>query len=71
MEKLQKTINTEITDLASYIGNDVQILKDAVDESSISINSLKEELYNNKNGIIELKESAERELNNLNERIHL
>jgi len=70
MEKLQRTINSEVSDLASYIGNDVQILKDAVDESNISINSIKEELYNNKNGIIELKESAEKELNNLNERIY-
>lgn len=70
MEKLQKTINTEFRDLASYIGNDVQIIKNAVDESNISINSLKEELYNNKNGIIELKESAEKELNILNERIY-
>lgn len=70
MEKLQRTINTEFSDLASYIGNDVQIIKNAVDESKISISSLKEAVYNNKNSIIELKESAERELNILDEKIH-
>lgn len=70
MEKLQKTINTELKDLTSSIGNDIRSLKSTVDESNISIGSLKEAVYNNKNGIIELKESAERELNNLNEKIH-
>lgn len=70
MEKIQRTINTEFRDLASYIGNDVQIIKNAVDESKISISSLKEAVYNNKNSIIELKESAEKELNILDEKIH-
>ena len=70
MEKLQRTISTEFSDLASYIGNDVQIIKNAVDESKISISSLKEAVYNNKNSIIELKESAEKELNILDEKIH-
>lgn len=70
MEKLQKTINTELKDLTSSIGSDIRSLKSAVDESNVSISSLKEAVYNNKNGIIELKESAERELNNLNERIY-
>lgn len=70
MEKLQKTINTELKDLTSSIGNDIRSLKSAVDESNVSISSLKEAVYNNKNGIIELKESAEKELNTLNEKIH-
>lgn len=70
MEKLQRTINTEFRDLASYIGNDVQIIKNAVDESKISISSLKEAMYNHESNIKALKESAERELNILDEKIH-
>lgn len=70
MEKLQRTINTEFSDLASYIGNDVQIIKNAVDESKISISSLKEAMYNHESNIKALKESTERELNILDEKIH-
>lgn len=70
MEKLQRTINTEFSDLATSIGSDIRLLKDSLDKSNVSIGSLKEAVYNNKNSIIELKESAERELNNLNEKIY-
>lgn len=70
MEKLQKTINTEFSDLTTSIGSDIRLLKDSLDKSNVSIGSLKEAVYNNKNNIIELKESAERELNNLNEKIY-
>ena len=70
MEKLQRTINTDFSDLASYIGNDVKLLKNAVDESKISISSLKEAVYNHESNIRALKESAERELNILDEKIH-
>ena len=70
MEKLQRTINTEFSDLTTSIGSDIRLLKDSLDKSNVSIGSLKEAVYNNKNSIIELKESAERELNNLNEKIY-
>lgn len=70
MEKLQRTINTEFKDLSTSIGSDIRLLKDSLDKSNVSIGSLKEAVYNNKNSIIELKESAERELNNLNEKIY-
>lgn len=70
MEKLQRTINTEFSDLTTSIGSDIRLLKDSLDKSNISIGSLKEAVYNNKNSIIKLKESAERELNNLNEKIY-
>ena len=70
MEKLQRTINTEFSDLTTSIGSDIRLLKDSLDKSNVSIGSLKEAVYNNKNSIIELKESAEKELNNLNEKIY-
>lgn len=70
MEKLQRTINTEFSDLTTNIGSDIRLLKDSLDKSNISIGSLKEAVYNNKNSIIELKESAEKELNILDEKIH-
>lgn len=70
MEKLQRTINTEFSDLTTSIGSDIRLLKDSLDKSNISIGSLKEAVYNNKNSIIELKESAEKELNILDEKIH-
>ncbi|MBN2950072.1 MAG: hypothetical protein JTJ21_05780 [Holdemanella sp.] len=56
MEKLQNTINNELKDLSESIGIDIKDLKDTINkhESNITL----------------LKESAERELNNLNERIH-
>ena len=70
MEKLQRTINTEFKDLSTSIGSDIRLLKDSLDKSNVSIGSLKEAVYNNKNSIIELKESAEKELNILDEKIH-
>ena len=70
MEKLQRTINTEFSDLTTSIGNDIRLLKSAVDESSASVKELKEAIYNNETNIRLLKESAERELNNLNEKIY-
>lgn len=71
MEKLQRTINTEFSDLTTSIGNDIGLLRIAVDESSVSIKELKEAIYNNETNIGLLKESAEKELNILNERIHV
>lgn len=70
MEKLQITINTEFSDLTTNIGSDIRLLKDSLNKSNVSIGSLKEAVYNNKNSIIELKESAEKELNILDEKIH-
>lgn len=70
MEKLQRTINTEFSDLTTSIGNDIGLLRSAVDESSASIKELKEAIYNNETNIRLLKESAEKELNNLNEKIY-
>lgn len=70
MEKLQRTINTEFSDLTTSIGNDIRLLKSAVDGSSASVKELKEAIYNNESNIRLLKESAERELNNLNEKIY-
>lgn len=70
MEKLQRTINTEFSDLTTSIGNDIGLLRSAVDESSASIKELKEAIYNNETNIGLLKESAERELNILDEKIH-
>lgn len=70
MEKLQRTINTEFSDLTTSIGSDIRLLKDSLDKSNVSIGTLKEAVYNNKNSIIELKESAEKELNILDEKIH-
>ena len=56
MEKLQNTINNELKDLSESIGIDIKDLKDAINkhESNITL----------------LKESAEKELNILNERIY-
>ena len=56
MEKLQNTINNELKDLSESIGTDIKELKEAI--------------YNNETNIGLLKESAEKELNILNERIH-
>jgi len=70
MEKLQRTINTEFSDLTTSIGSDIRLLKDSLDKSNVSIGSLKEAIYNNESNIRLLKESAERELNNLNEKIY-
>lgn len=57
MEKLQNTINNELKDLSESIGIDIKELKDAID--------------NHETNIRLLKESAEKELNILNERIHV
>lgn len=62
MEKLQRTINTEFSDLTTSIGNNIGLLRSAVDESSASIKELKEAIYNNETNIGLLKESAEKEL---------
>ena len=56
MEKLQNTINNELKDLSESIGTDIKDLKDTIN--------------NHESNITLLKESAERELNILNERIH-
>jgi hypothetical protein len=70
MKKLQRSINTEFSDLTTSIGNDIGLLRSAVDESSASVKELKEAIYNNETNIRLLKESAEKELNNLNEKIY-
>jgi hypothetical protein len=57
MEKLQNTINNELKDLSESIGIDIKELKDVID--------------NHETNIRLLKESAEKELNILNERIHV
>lgn len=57
MEKLQNTINNELKDLSESIGIDIKELKDVID--------------NHETNIKLLKESAEKELNILNERIHV
>lgn len=56
MEKLQNTINSKLKDLSESIGVDIKDLNDAINkhESNITL----------------LKESAEKELNILNERIY-
>lgn len=56
MKKLQNTINNELKDLSESIGTDIKELKDVID--------------NHETNIRLLKESAEKELNILNERIH-
>jgi hypothetical protein len=56
MEKLQNTINNELKNLSESIGIDIKELKDVID--------------NHETNIRLLKESAEKELNILNERIH-
>lgn len=70
MEKLQRTINTEFSDLTTSIGSDIRLLKSDIDTSIEDIKELKNIIDNNETNIRLLKESAERELNNLNERIH-
>ena len=57
MEKLQNTINNELKNLSESIGIDINELKDVID--------------NHETNIRLLKESAEKELNILNERIHV
>lgn len=57
MEKLQNTINNELKNLSESIGIDIKELKDVID--------------NHETNIRLLKESTEKELNILNERIHV
>ena len=57
MEKLQNTINNELKNWSESIGIDIKELKDVID--------------NHETNIRLLKESAEKELNILNERIHV
>lgn len=57
MERLQNTINNELKNLSESIGIDIKELKDVID--------------NHETNIRLLKESAEKELNILNERIHV
>ena len=57
MEKLQNTINNELKNLSESIGIDIKEIKDVID--------------NHETNIRLLKESAEKELNILNERIHV
>lgn len=70
MEKLSRNINTELKDLATTFGRDFGSLKNTVEESSINIGKLRESVFNSEADIRVLKESAERELNILNEKIH-
>lgn len=70
MEKLSRNINTELKDLATTFGRDFGSLKNTVEESSINIGKLRESVFNSEADIRALKESAERELNILNEKIH-
>jgi hypothetical protein len=56
MEKLQNTINNELKDLSESIGVDIKDLNEALDKHGSNITLL--------------KESAEKDLNILNERIH-
>ena len=64
MEKLQNTINSELKDLSESIGIDIKDLKDSIDKSDAAIE------FHIKLLVTALKESAEKELNNLNERIY-
>lgn len=57
MEKLQNAINNELKNLSESIGINIKELKDVID--------------NHETNIRLLKESAEKELNILNERIHV
>lgn len=70
MEKLSRNINTELKDLATTFGRDFGSLKNTVEESSINIGKLRESVFNSEADIRALKESAERELNILNEKIN-
>lgn len=67
MEKLQNTINSELKDLSESIGIDI---KDSIDKSDAAIELIREASYKTASNLLALKESAEKELNNLNERIY-
>ena len=70
MEKLQNTINSELKDLSESIGIDIKDLKDSIDKSDTAIELIREASYKTASNLLALKESAEKELNNLNERIY-
>ena len=70
MEKLQNTINSELKDLSESIGIDIKDLKDSIDKSDAAIELIGEASYKTASNLLALKESAEKELNNLNERIY-
>lgn len=70
MEKLQNTINSELKDLSESIGIDIKDLKDSIDKSDAAIELIREASYKTASNLLALKESAERELNILNEKIH-
>ena len=73
MEKLQNTTFIELTDLSESIGIDIKDLKDlkgSIDKSDAAIELIREASYKTASNLLALKESAEKELNNLNERIY-
>ena len=70
MDKLQNTINSELKDLSESIGIDIKDLKDSIDKSDTAIELIREASYKTASNLLALKESAEKELNNLNERIY-
>ena len=70
MEKLQNTINSELKDLSESIGIDIKDLKGSIDKSDAAIELIREASYKTASNLLALKESAEKELNNLNERIY-
>lgn len=70
MEKLQNTINSELKDLSESIGIDIKDIKDSIDKSDAAIELIREASYKTASNLLALKESAEKELNNLNERIY-
>ena len=68
------TVNTaieeiipELKDLSESIGIDIKDLKDSIDKSDTAIELIREASYKTASNILALKESAEKELNNLNE----
>lgn len=65
MEKLQNTINNELKDLSESIGIDIKDLKDSIDKSDAAIELIREASYKTASNLLALKESAEKELNNL------
>lgn len=70
MEKLQNTTFIELTDLSESIGIDIKDLKGSIDKSDAAIELIREASYKTASNLLALKESAEKELNNLNERIY-
>lgn len=60
MEKLQRTINTEFSDLTTSIGSDIKDLKDSIDKIDAAIELIREASYKTASNLLALKESAER-----------